>query len=204
MEQRLREEHRSALSQVQSQLQQAQQVAADARREADTLKAQLESVNRRVLGLYEHLACQSACAVASTNMPARSWCQAWCTPPAQQQIGLLGGMNLHHVGECCCRQVSSSGADVDQWRSKFQQVDQARLAAEGARDAAQNSGASKDAQVAQLTQANVGLQQQLDSVKHQLQSSQAAAQQALNSQQTGRAEREQARAEPAPAGVLEL
>ena len=60
------------------------------------------------------------------------------------------------------------------------------------------------AQVAQLTQANTGLQQQLDSVKHQLQSSQAAAQQALNSQQAGRAEREQARAEPAPAGVLGL
>ena len=100
--------------------------------------------------------------------------------------------------------MSSSGADVDQWRSRSQQADQARLAAEAAKDAAQNSAASKDAQVAQLTQANTGLQQQLDSVKHQLQSSQAAAQQALNSQQAGRAGREQARAEPAPAGVLEM
>ena len=124
--------------------------------------------------------------------------------PAQKHMALSVGMNLLHLGECCCRQVSSSDADVDQWRSKFQQADQARLAAEAARDTAQNSAASKDAQVAQLTQANTGLQQQLDSVKHQLQSSQAAAQQALNSQQAGRAEREQARAEPAPAGVLGL
>ena len=72
VEQRLREEHRSALSQVQSQLQQTQQVAADAKREADTLKAQLESSNRQVFCLHEHLACEPACAPASTCMPARS------------------------------------------------------------------------------------------------------------------------------------
>ena len=67
MEQCLREEHRSALSQVQSQLQQAQQVAAGARREADTLKAQLESSNRQVLGLHERLAYCCLCCGKHTH-----------------------------------------------------------------------------------------------------------------------------------------